>query len=133
MLLALRKVAAPKWLLVASTVFVALLVCLIGNNGVVVAGVGLLAAAIALRSLKGGACLVAVMAAFLCWNSVVLLACNVQPTEPRLMLRRHRCDTVAKPSASTPHTPRRQYAFPLKGSVVEPFLFSVSELAIFQN
>ncbi len=137
-LLALRKVAAPKWLLVASTVFVALLpiiptyvvsiskdylhalcvavfcaqllllvlsrkggknpgrlaqwwaialvallVCLTRNNGVVVAGVGLLAAAIALRSLKGGACLVAVMAAFLCWNSAVLPACNVQPTEPR--------------------------------------------------
>ncbi len=137
-LLALRKVAAPKWLLVASTVFVALLpiiptyvvsiskdylhalcvavfcaqllllvlsrkggknpgrlaqwwaialvallVCLTRNNGVVVAGVGLLAAAIALRSLKGGACLVAVMAAFLCWNTAVLPACNVQPTEPR--------------------------------------------------
>ena len=137
-LLALRKAAAPKWLLVASTVFVALLpiiptyvvsiskdylhalcvavfcaqllllvlsrkggknpgrlaqwwaialvallVCLTRNNGVVVAGVGLLAAAIALRSLKGGACLVAVMAAFLCWNSAVLPACNVQPTEPR--------------------------------------------------
>ncbi len=137
-LLALRKVAAPKWLLVASTVFVALLpiiptyvvsiskdylhalcvavfcaqllllvlsrkggknpgrlaqwwaialvallVCLTRNNGVVVAGVGLLAAAISLRSLKGGACLVAVMAAFLCWNSAVLPACNVQPTEPR--------------------------------------------------
>ncbi len=137
-LLVLRKLAAPKWLLVASTVFVALfpiiptyvvstskdylhalcvavfcaqllllvvscknnqspgklaswwaialvalLVCLTRNNGVVVAGVGLLAAAIALRSLKGGACLVGVMAVFLCWNSVLLPACNVQPTEPR--------------------------------------------------
>ena len=137
-LLALRKVAAPKWLMVASTVFVALmpiiptyvvsiskdylhalcvavfcaqllllvlsrkggknpgrlarwwaialvalLVCLTRNNGVVVAGVGLLAAAVALRSLKGGVCLVAVMVAFLCWNSAVLPACNVQPTEPR--------------------------------------------------
>ncbi len=140
-LLALRKVGAPTWLVVASTVFVALmpiiptyvvsiskdylhalcvavfcaqllllvlshksgrnpgklarwwaialvalLVCLTRNNGVVVAGVGLLAAAIALRSLKGGACLVAVMAAFLCWNSAVLPACNVQPTEPREVL-----------------------------------------------
>ena len=137
-MLALRKVGAPKWLLIAGTVFVALfpivptyvvsiikdylhalcvavfcaqllllvlsrkggkdpgrlaswwaialvalLVCLTRNNGVVAAGVGLLAAAIALRSLKGGACLVAVMAAFLCWNSAVLPACNVQPTEPR--------------------------------------------------
>lgn len=61
----------------------ALLVCLTRNNGVVVAGVGLLAAAIALRSLKGAGCLVAVLVAFLCWNSVVLQACNVQPTEPR--------------------------------------------------
>ena len=65
---------------------VALLVCFTRNNGVVVAGVGLLAAAIALRSLKGAGCLAAVAVVFVCWNSAVLPACGVQPTESREVL-----------------------------------------------